>query len=307
MGGFEHRVLGKTGLRVSPLGIGGGGGIDSADLLYAFERGINYFFYSADFHHETYRPTAAALRELCGAGSCVREEVVLATVSYVNDPDKLIGVLVDQFHELGVDYIDIFHWGWVGARHADAALFDAVHALKGDADLTRRVRTWQAQREQAAEVNEELLRRGLVRFVGASFHERATARQWLSAVDVLMVRYNMAHAGVETLVFPGLCGDPAQDPGVVVFNTAHSGRGMLYEPPPDYPPHMYVPWPPDCYRWALTHPAVDLVLTGMSDRHQVDAALAAMERGPMTEAERAALRKYGDLHIGRLQVKSAGA
>jgi predicted aldo/keto reductase-like oxidoreductase len=303
MSGFDYRVLGKTGLRVSPLGIGGGGGIRSQDIRYAFERGINYFFYSSDFHHDTYRRSVPALRELCRAGSRVREQVVLATCSYVNDPEKLVGILVDQFAELQIDYIDVFHWGWVGQRHTDQALFDAVHALKGDCDLTQQVRAWQARREWAAEVNEELLRRGLVRFVGASFHDRALAREWLPALDVVMLRYNMAHPRVETLVFPALRGDRAQDPGVVIFNTAHSGRGMLHDPPPGYPSHMYVPWPPDCYRWALSHPAVDLVLTGMRSREQIDAALLAMEKGPMTQAERDALRKYGDLHVGRLQVK----
>ena len=107
MSGFSARVLGRTGLRVSPLGIGGG--IRSRDLLYAFDRGINYFFYSSDLHHHFYRSSARAIRQLCGSGSRVREQVVLATVSYVNDPEKLFAVLWDQFAELGVDYVDVFY------------------------------------------------------------------------------------------------------------------------------------------------------------------------------------------------------
>ncbi|HET8846197.1 MAG TPA: hypothetical protein VFN35_32345 [Ktedonobacteraceae bacterium] len=113
MSGFTMRQLGKTALQVSPLGIGGGNGLQAADLLYAFERDINYFFFSSDLHHFEYSRSTPALRQLCAHGSSLRDQAVLATVSYINDPDKLMGILLDQFVELGVDYIDVFHWGWI--------------------------------------------------------------------------------------------------------------------------------------------------------------------------------------------------
>lgn len=78
-----YRKLGRTDLTVSCLGIGGGGSFSSEDTLYAFEQGINYFFYSSDLHHFLYSSMSEALRELCGRGSSVREKVVLATVTYV--------------------------------------------------------------------------------------------------------------------------------------------------------------------------------------------------------------------------------
>ena len=107
--------------------------------------------------------------------------------------------------------------------------------------------------ERAADVNDELMRRGLVRFVGASFHDRRLGRQWMDRLDVLMLRYNLSHPGAEADVFPFLSGDEKSDPGVVVFNTAHDGRSFFHEPPEGYAEGMYVPWPPDCYRWALSH------------------------------------------------------
>jgi len=76
-----YRKLGRTNLTVSCLGLGGGGSISSEDTLYAFDRGINYFFYSSDLHHYIYSPMSGALRQLCGRGSSVREKVVLATVT----------------------------------------------------------------------------------------------------------------------------------------------------------------------------------------------------------------------------------
>ena len=133
MSGFSRRRLGKTALQVSPLGIGGGGGIESNDLLYAFERGINYFFFSSDLHHMRYQRSANALRTLCGKGSSVRDQVVLATVSYIDDPAKLIAAMMDQFEELGIDHIDVFHWGWILADHdIDALLSSAKEAQEGE-------------------------------------------------------------------------------------------------------------------------------------------------------------------------------
>ncbi|NWJ45517.1 MAG: aldo/keto reductase [Chloroflexi bacterium] len=290
MSGFSTRTLGKTGLKVSPLGIGGGSGISSEDVLYAFERGVNYFFFSSDLHHHSYRNSAEALRKLCQKGSAVRDKVVLATVSYINNPEKLIGILIDQFIELEIDYIDVFHWGWVNEKDASAELFKSVQDLKEEGDFNRFFREQFGVME---EVNQELLNRGLVRYVGASFHSRVLARQWMSELDVLMLRYNLAHLGVEVGIFPLLPQDKTQRPGTVVFNVGHEGQRLISMPPPGLSPDSYVPSLPDCYRYALTNPSVDVVLTGVQNRTQLDEALAAMEKGALSPTECEQLRDYG--------------
>jgi aryl-alcohol dehydrogenase-like predicted oxidoreductase len=292
LGPFARRRLGRTGLSVSPLGIGGGSQISSRDLLYAFDRGVNYFFFSSDLHHFAYRSSVDAIRELCGSGSTRREQVVLTTVSYVNDPEKIIGVLYDQFTELGVDYIDIFQWGWVTERSDCRALFEAAGQLKTEGALAKQLRFIIQDRERLREVNQELLERGLVRHVGASFHSRGLARQWMPKLDVLMLRYNLSHPGVETDIFPYLSGDKERDPGIVAFNTAHEGIFFFHQRPawcPDGP----IPSVGDCYRFALSNAHVDLVLTGVKDRAELDAALAAIEKGPLSPEEMATFRRYG--------------
>jgi predicted aldo/keto reductase-like oxidoreductase len=100
--------------------LGGGGSISSEDTLYAFDRGINYFFYSSDLHHYIYSPMSGALRQLCGRGSSVREKVVLATVTYIKSPEMALAALLDQFVELGIDYIDVLFWGWIGSNDGSA-------------------------------------------------------------------------------------------------------------------------------------------------------------------------------------------
>ncbi|HZU66439.1 MAG TPA: hypothetical protein VFA09_04105 [Ktedonobacteraceae bacterium] len=301
MSGFTTRQLGKTGLQASPLGIGGGWGIESSDLLYAFEQGINYFFFSSDLHHFSYRKSAAALRTLCGMGSSVRDRVILATVSYVNDPDKIPAILMDQFGELGVDYIDIFHWGWITDNSDCDSLIEAANQLKAGGSIARAYRRNQAAMlmAQAHKVNEELLSRGLVRFVGCSFHSRQAAHRSMAKLDVLMLRYNLSHTGVEQDIFPHLTGDKARDPGIVAFNVAHEANNFFHIPPRGYPADHYVPTIPDCYRFALSNPYVDVVLTGVRNRAEVDQALAAMQKGPLSEEECAYLRAYGRIHAGK--------
>jgi aryl-alcohol dehydrogenase-like predicted oxidoreductase len=294
-----RRPLGKTGLQVSPLGIGGGGGISSEDLLYAFDKGINYFLFSSDMHHFVYQRSAQALRALCGHGSATREQVVLATVSYVNHPEKLPGILADQFTELGVDYIDVFHWGWITDEQNMVSLIKKARQLQRVGDVSGTVAVVQGemrrQAEQADAINKEILKRGLVRHIGASFHSRAASRLWMKNMDVMMLRYNISHLGVEKDVVPFLTGDKTQDPGMVMFNTTHLGLNRFHTPPPGYPAGQYVPSSPDCYRFALSQPWVDLVLMGISNREQVDQALAALEQGPVSAEERAAMVNYGEI------------
>lgn len=292
-----RRPLGKTGLQVSPLGIGGGGSISNEDLLYAFDKGINYFFFSSDMHHFAYQRSAKALRNLCEHGSSTREQVVLATVSYVNHPEKLPGILADQFSELGVDYIDIFHWGWITDEQDMVGLIKKARQLQRVGDISGTVALLrskrQAQEEQAAAINEEILRRGLVRHIGASFHSRAASRLWMKNMDVMMLRYNISHLGAEEDVVPFLTGEKTKDPGMVVFNVAHQGLRRFDVRPSDYPADQYAPSVPDCYRFALSQPWVDLVLTGVSNREQVDQALSVLEQGPLNAEERAAMVRYG--------------
>ncbi len=289
MNAFTRRTLGKTGLQVSPLGIGGGNGICSEDVLYAFEHGINYFFFSSDLHHWMYQRSAQALRTLCKRGSSVRDQVVLATVSYVNDPEKIPALLSDLFYELQVDYIDVFHWGWVTDDTPYDSLLEAAQELKAGGTLARRFLPFF---QRATAINEDLMKRGLVRYVGSSFHSRSMARTYMHDVDVVMIRYNIAHTGVEQDVVPFLSGEETQDPGMVVFNVAYSS-------PNSSTPGAYAPTIPDCYRFALSQPWVDIVLTGVTSRQEIDQALAVVEQGPLSDDEDAAMRTYGALQLKR--------
>lgn len=136
-----YRKLGRTDLTVSALGLGGGGKISSEDTLYAFDQGVNFFFYSSDLHHYLYSHMSEGLRKLCGRGSSVREKVVLATVSYIKNPDAAMAAIIDQFVDLRMDYIDVFFWGWIGTL--DEPMFekclDRSNDLRGAGSIYERI------------------------------------------------------------------------------------------------------------------------------------------------------------------------
>lgn len=289
-----YRRLGRTDLTVSCLGLGGGGHISSEDTLYAFDQGVNTFFYSSDLHHFLYSSMAEALRQLCGRGSSQRENVILATVTYIKDPEVALSALLDQFHELGLDYVDIFFWGWVGSNDGSAldACLDLSRDLRGNNSV------YQRTLERIFGVSERLKRMGAVRHIGASFHDLALAHTYLNnpCLDVVMVRHNVAHRSAQSQIFQALDPENPERPGVFTFKSTGSHSGMLWTPPVDFPTDAWVPTVPDLYRYSLSQPNVDLCLTGLRSRSEIDAAIAGVRQGALSSAEIKHLNLYGDLH-----------
>ncbi|MBT9315791.1 aldo/keto reductase [Leptothoe spongobia] len=294
-----YRKLGRTDLMVSCLGLGGGKRISSEDTLYAFDRGINYFFYSSDLHHHLYSSMGDALRKLCGRGSSSREKVVLATVTYmVKSPEAIVASLLDQFIDLKMDYIDVFFWGWIDTGN-EAAFKNCLSASN---DLRGPNSVYQRTIERMFETSERMKKMGIVRYIGASFHSLDLAHQWLNSplLDVIMVRHNVAHRTAQTKVFAKLDSQDPQRPGIVTFKTCGMGS-YLWEAPPVLPASCWIPSCPDLYRYSLSQNNVDIALAGWTERKHIDEAIAGIEKGPLTPEELDYFDLYGDLHRQRLK------
>ncbi|MBE9037077.1 aldo/keto reductase [aff. Roholtiella sp. LEGE 12411] len=296
-----YRKLGRTDLTVSCLGLGGGGSISSEDTLYAFDQGINYFFYSSDLHHHIYSSMTGALRQMCGRGSSVREKVVLATVTYIKNPEIAIAALLDQFVELGIEYIDVFFWGWIGSKDG-SALQDC---LRLSPDLRGANSVYQRSIEKMIGISDRLKKMGAVRYVGASFHDINLAQQWSNSpfLDVVMIRHNVAHKSAQSQVFNQLDSQDPHRPGIVTFKSTGSHTGALWNAPQSLPENCWRPSVPDLYRYSLSQNCVDVCLAGWQRREEIDAAIYGVKQGKLTTAEIDYLNLYGDLHRNQLSTK----
>ena len=259
MSDFLRTPLGKLGTPVFRLGLSASYRPGRRAVFKALDEGIDYFFY---FGFDT--QMTGALRDSIGGRG---ERVVLATGGYnwILWRSNLRRTLEQRLRQMRTDYIDVFHF----------------------LGVTRR-RDWNAQ------VRDELLalrERGLVRAAGISTHDRGLAAELVrdGTLDAVMIRYNAAHRGAESDFFPALA---ASNPAVVSF-TATRWTTLLRRPR-GYPAAGRIPTAGMCYRFALSHPGVQVCLTAPTSVRQLETNLAEVRRGPLDEEEMAFMRQFGD-------------
>ena len=134
-------------------------------------------------------------------------------------------------------------------------------------------------------------RDGRVRRLGITTHQRPLAAEAARSgkLDLLMVRYNAAHRGAETEVFPAA--DAAGLP--VVAYTALRWGGLL-RPTPEDPPGFTPPPAPAWYRFVLQNPAVTVTLAAPHDRRELDEDLTVLDAtAPLTSEEYERLAQHG--------------
>jgi aryl-alcohol dehydrogenase-like predicted oxidoreductase len=255
-------TLGTTGIEVGPLGIASSYRAPQRAYQEAFERGCNYFTWGS-FIRGRNAGLAGMLQASIADGK--RADLVLAVISYAHSAWLTERSLRRGLAKLGTDYADVLILGYF-SRRPRQSLIDGARKLK------------------------EL---GMVRAVGISTHNRSVIPKLHQeqAFDLYHVRYNAVHRGAEKDVFPQVEGEGK--PGLVAF-TATCWRKLL--DPKKMPSGELPATAVDCYRYALSHPAVDVCLAGPSNLSQMRENLAVLDSGPMSEGGLARMRRIGD-HI----------
>jgi len=140
----------------------------------------------------------------------------------------------------------------------------------------------------------EMRDKGSVRALGSSTHNRALARHMAETgvLDMVMVRYNCAHRGVETEVLPAT---RAAGIGVVAFTPLR--WGTLLQRPEEWPADRPIPSAADCYRYVLNNRDVHVTLTGARTWEQLESNLQAADdsQPPLTSEELAQLSEFGNV------------
>ena len=250
-------VLGKSGLRVSRLGVGSSYGVSPRACWKAFDAGVNYFFWGST----RTSGMGAAIRDMARAH---RDELVVVLECYARYPWMIRRSVENGLRSLGVEQADVVLLGW----HDDMPA------------------------ERVIETASRLKEQGRFRCLGISSHQRPLFARFLrdGHFDVFHVRYNAAHPGAERDIFPHLPGD-GEGPGVVSFTNTRWGDLLRAR---NMPPGTEPPSALDCYRFVLSNPHVHVAITGPRSDAELDHALELLRSGPMDEEELARMRVIGE-------------
>jgi len=254
-------MLGKTALSVGRLGLGASYGVPAKALEEAFEAGCNYFYWGALRTPKM----ATAIRNIVGKGK--RGALVMVIQDFRRTPRGVERSLMRGLKRLGLDYADVLLLGLYN-KPPKPKILDAV---------------------------EKLRKQGAFRYLGLSGHNRQLFPELAKdpRYDLFHVRYNAANRGAEEDLFPHL---PEDRPGMVVFQAT---KRMTLSKSRKIPAEEKRASAGDCYRFVLSNPCVDVVITGPSKAKYLQENIAEVSKGPMTDEELEWMRRIGDYVYGK--------
>jgi predicted aldo/keto reductase-like oxidoreductase len=260
---FQRRPAAAFGKPVCRLGLAShaGAALTEADIGHALDRGVNFLNWAGD--DDTFR------RAVAGLGPR-REQVVICVQFAARTAADAADELAALLKAIQSDYVDVLTFYYVEAAEEWAELSGPGGAL---------AYCRAAQRD------------GRVRRLGVTSHQRplAAAMARSGLLDLLMIRYNAAHRGAETEVFPvtDALGMP------VIAYTALRWGGLL-RPTPDDPPGFVAPPAPAWYRFVLQAPSVTVAVAAPHTRAELDEDLSVLDvTGPLDAAEYERLAEHG--------------
>ena len=174
----EKILLGKTGLKTGRLGIASSYGAPARSLEEAFEKGCNYFTWGTFIKGRSSKMKEAILN-ISKKG--LRDDLILSMISYAHSGFLTELFLKKGLKALNLDYTDVLILGYYSKRPPQRIIDSAL----------------------------ELKEKGLIRFLGITSHNRKVFPILFkeNLFDVFHIRYNAAHRGAETEVFPYLQGE----------------------------------------------------------------------------------------------------
>ncbi|GAC1496590.1 MAG: hypothetical protein NVS2B1_04870 [Bradyrhizobium sp.] len=315
---MQLRVFGRTGMKLSVLGFGCGavGGFmvrgDPADqertVAAALAAGVNYFDTAVQYGDgESEKNLGRVLQKLKPASVAVGTKVRLPPGGFGRTADAITKSLEGSLARLHLDHVEIFH------------LHNAITETGGGAALSVR-----QVLDDVVPAFDRLRQQGKIRFLGMTAVGGTTALQQVidaRAFDSAQVVYNMLNPSAAEKLPKTY---PAQDYGRLFDHTRGAGVGVvgirvlaggalsgvaerhpIAGPAPE-PIGSAMSYDADldrarrlmplvqegfagslteaATRFALSDPAMGTILVGMATPQQFEAALAAVQKGPLPQA-----------------------
>jgi predicted aldo/keto reductase-like oxidoreductase len=200
-----------------------------------------------------------------------RESVVLCIQFAARTAQDAAGELRSLLATLKTDYIDVLTLYYV----EELAEWESLVAASGALAYCR---------EAKAD--------GVIRRLGMSTHQRRLAATCVRSglLDALMIRYNAAHRGAATDVFPVT--DALRMP-VIAYTALR--WGALLKPTPNDPPGFAVPPAQSWYRFVLQSESIAVTLAAPRNRSELAEALEVLQATePLAPVEYEQLASHGD-------------
>jgi hypothetical protein len=258
--GMAPRTLGKTGLKVAPLGLGGRGTTEAGVIQRAVDLGIN-FIDTGRMYQSNERLIAVALKGR-------RKDVVIAGKTSAPTKKEALADLDTSLRELQSDYIDI--WQLHNKTRPEDVTDELMDAL------------------QTAKAS------GKVRFVGITSHLNAPVMLphmlQRGGTDVTLVGYNFTF---KPEVTEAIRAARQAGMGIIAMKVLAGGFARIQNSAPRFEgtPHGLVQTLKQdgamtaAIRWALSNESVDTSAVCMSDFEQVEENIGAMSQ-PFSENDR---------------------
>ena len=254
---IPRTVLGRTGIEITRLGVGGAYCETADGYRQALDCGVNYLDTARAYRDgEDEKVVGEALQNR-------REQIILATKTGQRSGDGARRELETSLRLLRTDYIDIYqlhHLNMAEEREKAFALDGALSEVQ--------------------KAKEE----GLIRFIGVTGHDWKQIGLAVStgAFDTVLCWYNCAMRDPEETVFPAAS---AHETGVAIMNASRNDRLFAESGEPS---------PEQFYRYVLGEQSVHLTVMGLRDVDRFCGIAAALgERATLTPEERADLEGYG--------------
>jgi hypothetical protein len=271
----DRLTLGRSSLRVSPF-CQGMTGDDQAGLVPAlFDRGVNFFFVSADLHWPMYDSVRRGLADLLRRGGGVRDDLVVAACAYASRAGFMWAAFREALDAVpGLQRLDVLVGG-------GAAPDDFVPRLQ---TLERLL----ARKHCGAQA------------IGMSFHDRGAAAiaHRHALLDIVYARYNAAHPGAQRDLFP-LLDDRSP---TLLYNFKSTGGHVQDVDRLGLGDDMWRPRLVDHYRYALGAPHMDGLLGALGEPAHIGELESALAEGKLDADQENYLVNLWRLSTGEVEL-----